>query len=170
MALRNILKRGDLTLEKPSREVTDFDERLHTLLDDMLETVVFADGVGLAAPQVGVLRRVAVVLDTNRETEDPKEQVIELVNPVIIETEGEIEGVEGCLSIPGVVGLVSRPEKVRVRAQDRMGNWFETEGQGLTARIFCHELDHLDGKLYTRLCDRLYDPDDLPEPEETESE
>ena len=171
MALRNIIKRGDAGLEKPSREVTSFDERLHTLLDDMRETLLFANGVGLAAPQVGVLRRVALVLETSKEEEDFDEQVIELINPIILEAEGEQEGVEGCLSIPGLVGIVVRPEKVRLRAQDRAGNWFEVEGEGLTARAFCHELDHLDGKLYTRLCEELFDPDDLPElDDETESE
>ena len=172
MALRNIVKRGDPVLEKSCREVTDFDQRLHTLLDDMRETVFHANGVGLAAPQVGVLRRVALVIETN-VAEGEEEKIIELVNPVILEEEGEQEGVEGCLSVPGLVGMVTRPKKVRVRAQNRNGKWFEVQGEGLTARAFCHELEHLDGKLYTRLCDTLYDPDDLPELaelDETESE
>ena len=165
MALRNILKQGDPALEKPCRDVTEFDERLHTLLDDMKETMHDANGLGLAAPQVGVLRRVALVMDTSKEGEA---RVVELINPLIMETEGEQEGVEGCLSIPGVVGRVTRPETVRVRAQDREGKWFEIRGSGLTARALCHELDHLEGKLYTRLCGELYDPDDMPESDERE--
>ena len=157
MAIRNILQEGDPTLTKPAREVTAFDDRLHILLDDMRDTLELANGIGLAAPQVGVLRRVALVLKLSEETE----QLIELVNPVIIEEHGEQEGSEGCLSIPGVLGEVTRPQRVKVRAQDRNGAWFEVEGEDLTARALCHEIDHLDGKLFTALCEELINLDDL---------
>lgn len=143
MALRRIVLRGDDVLLKKSREVLSFDKRLHTLLDDMTETLKEASGVGLAAPQVGVLRRVVVV--------DTGEKVLELVNPVIMETEGEQEGAEGCLSVPGRYGKVSRPMKVTVEALDRHGKKFIHTGEGLLARAFCHETDHLDGKLYVDL-------------------
>ncbi|MCL2368927.1 MAG: peptide deformylase [Oscillospiraceae bacterium] len=166
MALRNILREGDPTLEKTSRPVEDFDERLHVLLDDMRETLDHADGVGLAAPQVGVLRQAVLVMDLSQMNADGDAPVIELMNPVVLETEGETERYEGCLSVPGVVGKVARPVKVRVRAQDRAGGFFEIEGEGITARALCHEIDHLEGKLYTRLCDQLYDLDNIPEEEE----
>jgi len=169
MALRNILKEGDPTLEKVSRKVENFDQRLHVLLDDMRETLDDAAGVGLAAPQVGILRRVALVLDLDQETEEEDAPVVELINPEIVEVEGEITAYEGCLSIPDLLGKVSRPMKVKVRAQNRTGAFFEMEGEGMTARALCHEIDHLDGLLYTRLCDAVYDRDDLPEePEESE--
>ncbi|MBR6425274.1 MAG: peptide deformylase [Oscillospiraceae bacterium] len=142
MAIRKIVTEEDPSLYKVSRKVEKFDERLHTLLDDMHETLAQADGVGLAAPQVGVLRR-AVLVDTG-------EHVLELINPEILEQDGEQDGLEGCLSIPGQYGLVKRPMHVRVRAQDRNGNWFEEEGEGLTARCFCHEIEHLDGILYRK--------------------
>lgn len=143
MALRNILREGDPTLTKPSRIVTNFDKRLHILLDDLVDTLREAQGAGLAAPQVGVLRRVCIV-DLDEDC-DP----LELVNPEILSSEGEQEGREGCLSIPGVVGIVKRPEKVTVKAQDRHGKSFTVTGEGLKARCFCHELEHLDGRLYT---------------------
>jgi len=167
-----ILQQGDPSLEKTSREVTNFDDRLHTLLDDMRETMENANGVGLAAPQVGVLRRVALVLDI-QEVHDEDENVppftetlIELINPVILEADGEQTAFEGCLSIPGVQGSVTRPNRVKVRAQDRHGAEFEVEGTDFTARVICHELDHLDGKLYTRLCDELFDENNFPEESE----
>ena len=141
MALRNIVLQGDEVLTKVCRPVTEFNDRLHTLLDDMTETLLDSGGVGLAAPQVGILRRVCVV-----QNED--DEIIELINPEIIETEGEETALEGCLSVPGKYGEVTRPYYVRVRAQDRNGNTFEHNGSGLLARAFCHELDHLDGKLY----------------------
>ncbi len=140
MAIRNIVKHGDPVLRKISRTVLKFDERLHTLLDDMRETMYEADGVGLAAPQVGILRRVCVV--------DIGEGLIELVNPVIIENSGEQTESEGCLSLPGNYKTTRRPMKVTVRAQDRNGNTFTVEGEGLLARAFCHEIDHLDGVLF----------------------
>ncbi len=160
MALRNILKQGDETLTKRCRPVTDFNERLHILLDDMAETMTTANGVGLAAPQVGILRRAVVVLETNVPEGEP-ERVIELVNPEILESSGEQEGPEGCLSVPGDFGMVKRPDYVKVRAQDRDGNWFEAEGVGLTARAFCHELDHLDGHMFTELCDHILSDEEL---------
>ena len=159
MALRNILKQGEEALTKRCRPVTDFNGRLHQLLDDMAETMLEADGVGLAAPQVGVLRRAVVVLETN--TPEGEEYVVELVNPQIIEAEGEQENPEGCLSVPGSFGMVKRPMHVKVRAQDRDGNFFEIEGDGLTARAFCHECDHLDGHMFTELCDHIMTDEEL---------
>ena len=169
MALRNILQKDDPGLHKVSREITQFDERLHTLLEDMRETLYAANGVGLAAPQVGALRRVALVLDI-KECEDGEftETLIELVNPEVLEQDGAQEGIEGCLSVTGVQGLVTRPTRVKLRAQDRHGAWFELEGQDFLARVICHELDHLDGKLYTRLCDELFDVNALLEDAESE--
>jgi len=141
MALRKIITEGNPTLAKKCRPVTRFDERLHTLLDDMKQTLKDAQGVGLAAPQVSVLRRVVVV--------DAGEEILELVNPELISESGEQDGLEGCLSVPGKYGKVKRPNVVRIKAQDRSGDWYEYEGEGLIARCFCHELEHLDGHLYT---------------------
>lgn len=140
MALRNIVKDGDEVLRKACRPVTEFNERLHILLDDMKETLINANGAGLAAPQVGILRRVALV--------SVDEDYFELINPEIIEVSGEETSAEGCLSIPGVVGTVSRPYRVTVKAQDRFGKEYTATGEGLLARAFCHELDHLDGVLF----------------------
>lgn len=140
MAIRNIVKDGDPVLRKICRSVISFDEKLATLLDDMLDTMYEANGVGLAAPQVGILRRICVI--------DIGEGPIELVNPAIISEQGEQIGDEGCLSIPGQSGLVKRPMKVTVKAQDRNGKTFEVSGEGLLARAFCHEIDHLNGILY----------------------
>ena len=146
MALRKILTEEDPFLYKKCRTVTDFNPRLHQLLDDMRETLAQADGVGLAAPQVGILRRLALVM-----VED--ESFLEIINPEILAREGEQEGSEGCLSVPGKYGMVKRPMKVTVRYQDREQNWHEREAEGFTARAFCHEIDHLDGHLYTELVD-----------------
>ncbi len=154
MALRNIVTEGDSVLTKVSRPVTKFDRRLHVLLDDMTDTLVDAGGVGLAAPQVGVLRR-AVVVDTGEDG------ILELINPEIIEESGEQTGLEGCLSVPGKYGIVTRPNYVKVRAQDRDGNWFEAEGEALIARCFCHELAHLEGQLYTAVAERMLTPEEL---------
>lgn len=154
MALRKILTQGDSALEKVCRPVEKFDRRLHILLDDMKETLVDSGGVGLAAPQVGILRRVVVV-------EDAQEQIIELVNPEIIYQEGEQDGFEGCLSVPGMYGKVIRPNLVTVRAQDRDGNVFEVSGEGIVARCFCHETEHLDGHLFVEHTDRLYTLEEL---------
>ena len=155
MALRNIVEQGDPCLEKVCRPVTEFNRRLHILLDDMLETLADANGAGLAAPQVGVLRRVCIVMD------DDTEEYLELINPEIIETRGEQTGLEGCLSVPGKWGIVTRPNVVRVRAQDRFGNWFEAEGEELMARAFCHEIEHLDGHLFVERTDRLMEGEEL---------
>ena len=154
MATRKIVLQGDEILTKVRRPVTNFDERLHELLDDMKETLIQANGAGLAAPQVGILRRITVVLNDDDE-------ILELINPEIIYTEGEQTGPEGCLSVPGKFGMVTRPEFVRVRAQDRNGNWFEAEGYDLTARCFCHELEHLDGHLYTEHIDHFLSDEEL---------
>ena len=160
MAQRNILTKEQPGLYKKSRPVTEFNPRLHQLLDDMIDTLSTANGVGLAAPQVGILRRAVLVLETNvHEGED--EYVIELINPEIIETSGEQDGPEGCLSVPGEYGLVKRPMNVKVRAQDRFGEWFEVEGTGLTARCFCHEIDHLEGILFTERCERMLTEEEM---------
>lgn len=156
MALRKIVLQGDECLTKVCRPVTDFNSRLHTLLDDMTETLLDSGGVGLAAPQVGILRRVCVV-----QNED--DEVIELINPEIIYTEGEQTGLEGCLSVPGKYGIVMRPEVVRVRAQDRNGDFFEVEDSDLTARCFCHEIEHLDGHLFVEHTDHLMTEEELEE-------
>ncbi|MEE0929112.1 MAG: peptide deformylase [Acutalibacteraceae bacterium] len=140
MAIRNIVKHGDEVLRKTCRTQLSFDDKLATVLDDMIETMYAADGVGLAAPQVGILRRYCVI--------DIGEGVIELVNPVITETEGEQLEQEGCLSYPGEYGVTRRPEKVTVRAQDRNGNKITVTGEGLLARALCHEIDHLDGVIF----------------------
>ena len=147
MGLRKILTDKDPSLHKVCRPVEKFDGRLHKLLDDMVETMQDAHGVGLAAPQIGILRRVVVV--------DTGEGVLELVNPVLLETSGEELGPEGCLSVPGKYGLVKRPYYAKVRAQDRNGNWYEAEGEEIIARCFCHELDHLDGIVYTEVMERF---------------
>ena len=149
MALRKIVEQGESCLTKKCRSVMEFNSRLHMLLDDLVETLAEAGGAGLAAPQVGVLRRACVVMD------EETGEFIELVNPEILSQSGEQVGPEGCLSVPGKWGLVTRPSYVRVRAQDRDGDWFEIEGEGLMARCFCHELDHLDGHLYTEHIDRF---------------
>ena len=140
MAIRNIVKNGDEILRKVCRTQMTFDEKLATTLDDMIETMYAADGVGLAAPQIGMLRRYCVI--------DIGEGVIELVNPVIEETEGEQLEQEGCLSYPGEYGTTRRPMKVTVLAQNRKGETFRVTGEGLLARALCHEIDHLDGVIY----------------------
>ena len=160
MALRKIITSEDPSLYKRCREVTKFDARLHTLLDDMRDTLASTDGVGLAAPQVGVLRRAVLVLETN-VPEGERPYVIELINPEIVETSGEQYGPEGCLSVPGRYGLVGRPLQVTVRAQDRDGKSFEVKGEGLTARCFCHEIDHLEGVVFTAKMDRLLTDEEL---------
>ena len=156
MAIREIRKKGDPCLEKVCHPVTEFNERLHLLLDDMRETLEESGGVGLAAPQVGILRRVCIV-------EDSEGEIIELVNPEIVKAEGEQTGLEGCLSLPERYGVVKRPNHVKVRAQDRNGNTFEVEGTGLTARCFCHEIDHLDGVLFTDRATHMYTDEEMEE-------
>ena len=157
MALRKIVVQGEDCLNKVCRPVTEFNRRLHLRMDDLLDTLSEAGGAGLAAPQVGVLRRACVVMD------DDTEEYIELINPSIIAQSGEQTGPEGCLSVPGKWGLVTRPNYVRVRAQDRDGKWFEVEGEGLTARCYCHELEHLDGHLYTEHIDRFLTDEEVEE-------
>lgn len=152
MAIRNIVKYGDEILTKKCREVNVFDERLHILLDDMTETLKAANGVGLAAPQVGILKRVAIV--------DTGEGIIEFVNPVIIEQSGEQSDYEGCLSYPGRYGMVTRPSFVKVRACDRNGKKFEVSGEELMARAFCHECEHLDGHMYIEKVTEWLEQDD----------
>lgn len=147
MGLRKILTDKEPALHKVCRPVTEFDKKLQKLLDDMKETLIDADGVGLAAPQVGILRRVVLV--------DVGDEILELINPELLATDGEQEGAEGCLSVPGRYGLVKRPYWAKVRAQDRNGNVFEVEGEEIVARCFCHELDHLDGILYTQVMERF---------------
>ena len=156
MGLRKILTDKDPALHKVCKPVTAFDEKLHKLLDDMAETLVDSGGVGLAAPQVGILRRVFLV-DVGVE----ENEIIEFINPEILETDGEQEGPEGCLSVPGKYGLVKRPYYVKVRAQDRNGDWFEAEGEELIGRCFCHENDHLDGIVYTEVMDRFLTEEEL---------
>jgi len=157
MALRKIVTVGDSVLNKPCRDVTKFDRRLHILLDDMAETLDDAQGAGLAAPQVGVLRRV-VLVDVGDEN-----GYLELINPEILETSGEQTGLEGCLSVPGKWGIVTRPAFVKVRAQDRFGEWFEAEGEEIVARCFCHEIAHLNGQLYTDVAEKMLTPEELEE-------
>ena len=158
MGLRKILTDKDPALHKVCRPVEKFDKKLHKLLDDMAETLAEAQGVGLAAPQIGILRRVVIV--------DTGEEILELVNPTMLETDGEQVGPEGCLSVPGKYGLVKRPYYAKVRAQDRFGEWYEVEGEELIGRCFCHELDHLDGILYTQLMERYLTEEELMGDEE----
>jgi len=192
MATREILRDGEHDLSGKSRVVTDFNKRLHILLDDMRETLIEANGLGLAAPQVGVFRRAVLIVKSNNEHEGSdrdvnddddddddeilneemdeeqyrewlSEQIIELVNPEIIIKEGEQSGSEGCLSVPGVYGIVTRPETVVVRAQNRHGDTFELEVSNLAARAVCHEVDHLDGVLFTSLAERFLTEEELAE-------
>ncbi len=149
MAIRKIVTYGDDVLTKKCRTVEKFDERLNELVTDLFETLYESGGAGLAAPQVGVLRRVAVI--------DIDENPIELINPEIISKEGSQTGAEGCLSNPGKYGIVTRPMKVTVRAQDRYGEWHEYTGEELLARAFCHETEHLDGKLFMDLVEEWVD-------------
>ena len=152
--VKTILQKGDPALTKVCRPIENFDEKLHNLLDDMKDTLIKSGGLGLAAPQIGILRRVVLVMDDD-------EQYLELVNPEIVSTEGEQEGLEGCLSLSGMYGLVTRPMKVKLKAQDRYGNPVEYEREGITARCFCHETDHLDGHMYNELCDVLMTEADI---------
>jgi peptide deformylase len=156
------LTEEDALLRKKSREVTSFDDRLAELLDDMWETMADASGVGLAAPQVGILRRVVVIDVTppdDGEAGRPGEPArYELINPVITGSEGETHESEGCLSVPGVTGIVRRPERVTVTAFDRSGNEISVEGTGMLAKAICHEVDHLEGVLFTDVADSVETP------------
>ena len=153
MGLRKILTDEEAALHKVCKPVEKFDWRLNMLLKDMKDTLIDSGGVGLAAPQVGILRRVVLV--------DTGDEILELINPTMVATDGEQIGPEGCLSVPGKYGLVKRPYYAKVLAQDREGNWFEAEGEELIARCFCHELDHLDGIIYTEVMERLLTPEEL---------
>lgn len=155
MAILNIVKEGDPTLRKVCRPVTEITPRILQLLDDMKDTLIEANGAGLAAPQVGILRRIAVV--------DTGDEIIELINPEIIETDGEQEEVEGCLSVPDVWGVTQRPMWVKVKALNRNGEEFTVEGEDLNARCFCHEIDHLDGHLFTDRTVRILTPEEVEE-------
>lgn len=162
MAIRKIRLMGDEILTKTSKEIKEVNDKIKTLISDMLETMYDAQGVGLAAPQVGILKRVAVI-DVSEEADSP----IVLINPVIIETDGEQRGSEGCLSVPGKVGIVTRPDYVRVKAIDENMEETEFEGTGLLARALIHEIDHLDGKIYVDLAEGgLRDVDELEDGEE----
>ncbi len=161
MSVRKIYVQGEEVLSKKAHAVTKFDHKLHILLDDMKDTLIDADGAGLAAPQIGILRRVVVVADGDT--------IIELVNPEIIATQGEQNGFEGCLSVPGKYGMVKRPMIVTVKAQDRNGYPFTKTGQGLTARAFCHEIDHLNGMLFTEHAERLFTPEEIQQMSEEEA-
>jgi len=154
MSIRTILTDNAPELTKKCHPVTSFNERLHDLLDDLRQTLADVNGAGLAAPQIGILRRVALVADDD-------DTYLELVNPVIVEQEGEQEGFEGCLSVPGQWGIVTRPMRVTVRAQDRTGKEFSLQREGMTARCFCHEIEHLDGQLFTTHTDQLYSSEEL---------
>ena len=160
MGLRKILTVSDPALHKVCKPMVNFDNRLFRLLEDMKETLIDSGGVGLAAPQVGILRRVVLV--------DTGEEILELINPSLVAVDGEQIGAEGCLSVPGKYGLVKRPYWAKVRAQDRHGNWFEAEGEELIARCFCHELDHLDGIVYTEVMERYLTDEELMTDDEEE--
>ena len=158
MSIRTILTQDDPALSKVCHPVTKFDGKLADLLDDLRETLAEAGGVGLAAPQVGIIRRAVIVVP------DPDtDEMVELVNPEILAQSGEELGWEGCLSLPGMWGNVMRPDWVKIRAQDRNGQWFEMEGTDMTARCFCHELEHLEGHMYDEHADRLYTAEELDE-------
>ncbi len=167
MGLRNILHDGDPILTKKSREVTDFNKRLHDLLDDLGDTMMEAGGLGLAAPQVGVLRRVAVILDefAVEDSDEVDYEIIEMVNPRIIEQDGELESLEGCLSFPGLHGKIMRPQTVTVEAQDRLGNTFTLDAHDILARAACHEIDHLDGVTISQRAEKLYTEKQIEEKE-----
>ena len=177
MALRTIVQDGDPILKKVCRPVTNFDDRLATLLDDMKETLIDAGGLGLAGPQVGVMRRLFIALDERDLPEDGtmpegyEPKFIECINPEILEeSEDEVTLYEGCLSFPGHNGAISRPRKVKIRAQDRHGETFEMEAEEMLARCFCHEIEHLDGHLFTEHTDRLYTTEELDQMMEEQGE
>lgn len=153
MAIRNIVKLGDDILKKRCREVKNINDRIICLLDDMIETLRDSNGVGLAAPQVGILKRIAIV--------DTGDNILELINPEILYTEGEQTDAEGCLSYPGRYGLVTRPRIVKIRATDRNGAEYEYTGKDLVARAFCHEIDHLDGHFFTEKVTEWVDTDEF---------
>ncbi|PWM44223.1 MAG: peptide deformylase [Clostridiales bacterium] len=154
MALRNIIKEGDETLTKKSRQVTEFDKKLQILIKDMKDTLKKADGLGLAAPQVGILRRVVIILDEDGKT------MLTLVNPEIIDSKGEQEATEGCLSVPGIFGQTKRPAEVTVKALNEKGKEIIFTRTGITAVCCCHEIDHLDGILFREHVEKYLDSED----------
>jgi peptide deformylase len=156
MALRNILTNQDPVLKKQSRQVTEFNSRIGELLDDLKETLDKAQGLGLAAPQVGILRKVAIVLIDD-------EEILELINPEVTSSEGAVGIDEACLSCPGILGYVVRPEKITVEAFDRDGNEYSREFEGINARAVCHEIDHLNGILFTDIAERVFSADEIDE-------
>ncbi len=172
MAIRTIREYGDDVLNKQCKPVTKMTDRNQVLIDDMLETMYEANGVGLAAPQVGILKQIVVIDvsgDSENEEDDGKGGPYVLINPEIVESDGEQTGREGCLSVPGKYGIVTRPNHVKVKALDRDMNEIEVEGEGLLARAFCHEIDHLHGKMYVDLAeDGLHDVD-APEDDDEEA-
>lgn len=157
MAIRNIRTYGDAVLNKKAKEVTEITPKIQTLIEDMLDTMYESSGVGLAAPQVGILKRI-VVIDVSPEGDNP----VILINPVLIETSGEQKGYEGCLSLPDKSGIVTRPNYAKVKAYNEKMEEIIVEGEALMARALCHELDHLDGKMYVELVEgRIYDNSEL---------
>ncbi len=158
MAILKIITEEDETLRKKSKPVTEITPRILTILDDMKDTLIQADGVGLAAVQTGILRRMFII---NTSVEEGKAEIVEFINPEIIKTSGNQQEVEGCLSVPGKYGITSRPQKVTVRATNRNGEEFEFTGEGLFARCLCHEYEHLDGILYTDNVVKMLDPEDF---------
>ena len=163
MAVRNIREIGDEILNKKAKEVTKMNERTEELIDDMIETMYEANGVGLAAPQVGVLKRIVVI---DASTDEEEDGLIVLINPVITDRQGEQTGHEGCLSVPGKTGIVTRPEKITATYLDRDMNEQTIEAEGLLARAVCHECDHLEGKLYVDLVEG--ELMDVPKPQQEE--
>lgn len=161
MAVRPIIYDPDPILYKKCHPVTKFDKKLGNILTDMTQTMIHANGVGLAGPQIGYMRRVCVVLDTL-----DNDKIIEMVNPEVVETEGEQTGSEGCLSFPNKFGMVTRPRIVTVRAQDRNGEWFTVQSHDLTARAFLHEIDHLDGHVFTEKVTEYINMDEEEDEEE----
>ena len=161
MAIRNILHDDDPSLRKSSRIITDFNQRLHTLIDDMRETLFEANGLGLAAVQVGVLRRVVLIVDTSLDSDSEDDQIVELINPEIIETSGEQTSHEGCLSFPSIYGIVTRPNFVKIKAFDRNGNAFTYTGEELVARAICHEIDHINGKVFIDIVERFLTEEEI---------
>ena len=161
MAIRHVVKEGDAILRKHCREITEITDRIRTTMEDMLETMRQEQGVGIAGPQVGVMRQMFVA-------EPAPGEVSFMINPEILEKEGSQTGEEGCLSVPGLVGTVERPQKIRMRAQDLDGNWQEYEFEDFHARVMCHEYDHLDGILYTDKATDIHEPVMEEEPGEEE--
>ena len=163
MALRNILPESDPTLSKKSRDIKEFNNRLHILLDDMRQTLIEANGLGLAAPQVGVLRRAVIIVDTSIDSENVEDQIIELINPTLTNATGVQKGTEGCLSLPGLYGIVERPNYVEITAQDRHGKNITYSGEEIVARAICHEIDHLNGLMFTKLAEKILTEEELEE-------